>query len=180
MPNDQLLLIVFLPEHGDIRLNEREQACHNRRYAVEMARPRRAAEIPGQPGNGHYSGFVDAEGIHGIDVRRKENIRVEILQPLSIALQCAWIICKVLAFAELRWIDEYCYDDAFRMLAGEFDEAQVTFVKVAHCRHKGDVIPMVAPALVQLAQFVPRADYLHRRRLAIRKNSAREPGSCGP
>ncbi len=77
--NDKLLLVVLLPEHGDVRLDERKQACHDRRNAVEMPRPGRTAEILRQPGHGNHGRFVDAEGIHGFDIRRKQNIGLELL-----------------------------------------------------------------------------------------------------
>jgi hypothetical protein len=146
--NDQLLLIVFLPEHGDIRLNQGEKACHDRRNAVEMAGPGCAAEIPCQSGHGNHGRLVDTEGIHGIDVRREQHVRIELLQPLGIALQRAWILVEVLAEAELRGIDEYAHHDPLCMLACEFDEAQVTCMQITHCRYKRDVFAVVAPALV--------------------------------
>ena len=151
MANHQLLLVVLLPENGDVRLDKCEQACNHCRYAVEVAGPRRAAEIPGQPGHGYHGGLVDTEGIDGVDIGRKQYVGLEFPEALRIELQGARVLFEVLTLAKLRGIHEHGHDDTFGMLAGKFYQAEVAGMQIAHGRYDGDMLPMVAPTFVQLA-----------------------------
>src|SRR5947209_2720271 len=71
---------------------------------------------------------------------------------VQIGFERARIFAEILAWRELRRVDENRYDDAIGLAPRPFDERDVPGMKRAHRRHERDALARLAPARHDLAQ----------------------------
>jgi hypothetical protein len=101
---DDGLLGVFLPEKGQVRLDDMEELEDNRGDSFEVAGPRAAAEFVLQ--NGNLDGGLVSFGIHLLGTGNKKIIDGLSLQEPRVPVEVPRIPVEVLSRPELEGVDE--------------------------------------------------------------------------
>ncbi len=132
--NDLKLLIILLAEAGDVGPRLEQQLRHDGRDALEMAGAKTPAQALGKGSRIDRHG--EARRIDFGNARRIKKIASGGGQFRRISLLVARIAREILAWAELRRIDEEARDHALGQLPRPRNECEMARVQRAHGRHE--------------------------------------------
>ena len=134
--NQQLLLIVLLPEEGDVRQDHVEQLQDNRSDASEMAGAVSAFQRCRAPGNFYERGVF--RRVDGVGVRVENQIDSRIPAFSQVVFERPRIFRQVFVWSKLSRVHENRNNDEIGLLSGCFDQRDVSIVQRAHCWHAAD------------------------------------------
>ena len=141
------LLVVLLPEHEHVGRHDVQQPAHDRRDAVEMARPARAAELAAQRRQRDAHGVLETERVDLAHVGHEQQVdgagRGE---TRGVVGERARISGEVFARSELRRIDEDARDDAVALASATSPRGS----RGPSCR-----LPIVGTNATRLARRAP-------------------------
>ena len=144
MPNDQQLLVVLLPEHGQIGPHQVEQLRHDHGDPGEVPGTERAAQHVAQSRHDHLCVPLGAVRIQLLSRGGEQEIAAVLPKPDRIRLQRARVGAEILGRSELGRVHEHAGHHPAGALAGQPYQGVVPVVQVAHRGDEADLVP--APA----------------------------------
>ena len=158
LDGDQLL-VVFLAEEGQVRLDDVEELGHHRGHTAEVSRAGGPAEVLGHVV--HLDGCLKTVGVHLPGRGVKANIHTDVLDEREVPLHITRILCIVLARPELRGVDEDADDQYIPSLSRLPHEREMPFVQIPHGGDKGNDHPLTSVLLGTLLHLAGLNDDLH-------------------
>ncbi|MNS81334.1 hypothetical protein D3C72_1150450 [compost metagenome] len=159
--NHRQLLVVFLTEDRQVRLDHVEQLADHGGHAFEMPGPAGAAQAFGKVGHADAGLHAHAVGVHLFDAGREQQIAASLEQALLVGDQGARVLVEVFVGAELQRVDEDAGDHEIGALRSLGHQGGMAAVQVAHGRHEADALAFTAGAGDCGAQFADGLDCIH-------------------
>src|SRR5262249_9667760 len=134
-PNDQKLLKVFLPEHGEIRSDDVEELQDDGSHAPKMSRP--AFTFQCLRDAWHLDvGLECSRRVNRKSGRSKDRTCATLCTPRVVGFRCPGVASEILLGSELGGIDEDRNHDEVRVSARRLNQLYVAVVQGPHRRNK--------------------------------------------
>lgn len=130
--HDGELLVVLLPEHGEIGFGRRQQLGHDRGNALEVSGSAPALHRRGKRAG--HDACVEPARVHRRHRRCVHEVHTRRPTGGEVVVDRRRIVVEVGRLAELQRIDEDRHDDGICERSGVFDEAEMATVQRTHRR----------------------------------------------